>query len=145
MTGESTNLFFLGVIAVATLAMAVVQVGAIIMLARLARRVEQVSAQIQREVGPLTDRLRLVADNMQHATSLAAMQIERVDRLLSSASRRAEETMAVVHGVITGPLREGLAVVAAAKAVIAAFRSFRGGDGRRGAGRFDDEDPLFIG
>lgn len=145
MTGDSTTLVFLGVIAVATLVMALVQVGAIIMLARLARRMEQLSGQIQQEIGPLTDRLRLVADNMQHASSLAAAQVERVDRLLSGATKRAEETMAVVQGAIVGPMREGLAVVAAAKAVVAAFRSFRGSDGRRAASRFDDEDPLFIG
>jgi predicted PurR-regulated permease PerM len=144
LTGENTSLF-LGIIALATVVMALVQVVAIIVIARLARRVDQLSRQVQQEIGPLADRLRRVADNMQQATSLAAVQIERVDRLLSSATKRAEETMAVVQGVIVGPMREGLAVVAALRAVVAAFRSFRGGDGRLGTNRFDDEDPLFIG
>ena len=144
MTGESSNLF-LGIIAVATVVMALVQVGAIIVIARLARRVDQLSGQVQREIGPLADRLRRVADNMQQATSLAAVQVERVDRLLSSATKRAEETMSAVQGVIVGPMREGLALVAALRGFVAAFRSLRGGDGGRGASRFDDEDPLFIG
>ncbi|MCX6544230.1 MAG: hypothetical protein NTV05_07410 [Acidobacteria bacterium] len=144
MTGENASLF-LGIIAVATLVMAVVQVSAIIMMVRLARRVDQVSRQVQQEIGPLADRLRRVADNMQEATSLAAVQVERIDRLLSSATRRAEETMSMVQGVIVGPMREGMAVVASLRAVIAAFRSFRGGEGRLAASRFDDEDPLFIG
>jgi HAMP domain-containing protein len=144
LTGENTSLF-LGIIAVATLVMAVVQVSAIIVMVRLARRVDQVSRQVQQEIGPLADRLRRVADNMQEATSLARVQVERVDRLLSSATRRAEETMSMVQGVVVGPMREGMAVVASLRAVIAAFRSFRGRDGRLAANRFDDEDPLFIG
>jgi len=144
LIGENTS-FFLGIIAIATVVMAVVQVGAIIVIARLARRVDQLSGQVQREIGPLADRLRRVADNMQQATSLAAVQVERVDRLLSSATKRAEETMSVVQGVIVGPMREGLALVAALRGVVAAFRSLRGRDGGLGASRFDDEDPLFIG
>ena len=135
----------LGVIAVATAVMAASQLLVLLVIARLARRVDQVSTQLQREIGPLAERLRNVADNVQLATSLAAVQVERVDRLLSSATRRAEETMSVVQGVIVGPMREGLALVSALRGVIAAFRSFRSGDGGRGAGRFDDEDPLFIG
>ena len=144
MTVENPN-FYLGIIAIATALMALVQVGAIIVIIRLARRVEQVSGQIQHEIAPLADRLKLVADNVQQATSLAAVQVQRADRLVSSATRRAEETMAVVQGAIVGPVREGLAVVAGLRAVVAAFRSFKGGEGRRGASRFDDEDPLFIG
>ncbi len=144
MTGENTNLF-LGVIALATVVMALVQLGAIIMMARLARRVDQLSGEVQREIGPLAERLLQVADNMQQATSLAAVQVERVDRLLSSVTKRAEDTVSAVQGVIVGPMREGMAVVAAIRAVVGAFRSFRGTDGGRGAARFDDEDPLFIG
>jgi hypothetical protein len=144
LIGENAGLF-LGIVAVATVVMALVQVVAIILIARLARRVDQLSGQIQRELGPLAERLSLVADNMQLATGLAAVQVERVDRLLSSATRRAEETMSAVQGVIVGPMREGMAMVAAVRAVVAAFRSFRAGDGRLAASRFDDEDPLFIG
>jgi hypothetical protein len=139
------NTTFLGLIAVAVLVMAAVQIGVILVLVRLARRVEQVSTQIEREIGPLTERLRSVADTMQHASTLAVVQVERVDRMLSSAARRAEETMSVVQGVIVGPMREGLAVVAAIRGVLSAFRSLRGGDSARSTSRFDDEDPLFIG
>jgi predicted PurR-regulated permease PerM len=142
--GENTS-FFLGVIAAAAVVMAVVQVGAIIVVARLARRVDDLATQIRQELGPVAERLTMIAENLQQVTSLAAVQVERVDRLLSSATKRAEETMSVVQGVIVGPMREGLAVVAAVRGIAAAFRSFRSGDGRRGSSRFDDEDPLFIG
>ena len=137
---------FLGLIAVATVAMAVGQVGLFVAALRLTRRVEALSAQVERELGPLAARLTRVADNLQQATGLAAVQIERLDRLFAGASRRADETMSLVHGAVVGPIREGLAVVAALRGVIGAVRAFRRGGGpSRAVSRFDDEDPLFIG
>ena len=136
---------FLGLIAAAAVVMAVVQVGVIVVLVRLARRVEEVSHRVELEIAPLAERLTRVADNLQQATSLASVQVERVDRLLSSATRRAEETMGLIQGAVVGPMREGLAVIAAIRGVVGAFKSFRDGDGGRGSSRFDDEDPLFIG
>jgi two-component sensor histidine kinase len=139
------NTLFLGLIAAAVIVMAVVQVGVIVVLVRLAKRVDEVSQRVEREIAPLAERLTRVADNLQQATSLAAVQVERVDRMLSSATRRAEETMGLIQGAVVGPMREGLAVIAAIRGVVGAFKSFRRGDGGRGASRFDDEDPLFIG
>jgi hypothetical protein len=136
---------FLGLIAVATVVMAVVQVGLIVMAVRLAQRVDAVSTQVQRELGPLVERLTQVADNLQQASGLATVQIERLDRFLAGASKRADATMSLVQGAVVGPIREGLAVVAAVRGVVAAFRSFRGDRAARGASKFDDEDPLFIG
>jgi len=141
----NADTLFLGLIAAAAVVMAVVQVGVIVVLVRLARRVEEVSHRVEREIAPLAERLTRVADNLQQATSLASVQVERVDRLLSSATRRAEETMGLIQGAVVGPMREGLAVIAAIRGVVGAFKSFRDGDGGRGSSRFDDEDPLFIG
>jgi two-component sensor histidine kinase len=135
---------FLGLIAVATVAMAIGQLGLFVTALRLAKRVEALSAQVEREIGPLAEQLKGVADNLQQASSLAAVQIQRVDRLFAGASKRADETMSLVHGAVVGPIREGLAVIAALRGVIAAVRSFRGGQ-TRSASKFDDEDPLFIG
>ena len=137
--------FSLGLIAVATVVMAVVQVGLIVMVVRLARRVDTLSAQVEREIGPLAAKLALVADNLQHATALAAVQIERLDRLFAGASTRADATMSLVQSAVIGPLREGLAVVAALRGVIGAVRAFKGSRAAKAAARLDDEDPLFIG
>ena len=136
---------FLGLIAVATVVMAVVQVGLIVMAVRLAKRIDVVSTQVQRELGPLVERLTRVADNLQQASGLASVQVERLDRFLAGASKRADATMSLVHGAVVGPIREGLAVVAAVRGVVAAFRSLRGSRSSRAASKFDDEDPLFIG
>ncbi len=135
---------FLGVIAVATLVMAIVQVGVIVFAARLARRVDQLSDQIQRDIVPVMASFKTVGQNLERMSEVAALQVDRVDRLVGDLSNRIQETLAVVQSAVVGPLREGMAVVAALRGIVAAFRSFRGGDRPR-PGRFDDEDPLFIG
>ena len=136
---------FLGLIAGAVVVIAAVQVGMVVVLLRVSRRVDALAAQVERELTPLATRLRAVADNLQQATSLAAVQVERVDRMLASVSRRTEETLGVVQHAIVGPVREVMAVIAAIRGVTSAFRSIRGGDKARAAARFDEEDPLFIG
>ena len=143
MNGASE--LFLGLIALAALVMAGVQVGLVILALRLVRRVDELSTQFDREIAPLAEKLRRVADNLQQTTALATVQIERLDRLFAGATKRADETMSLVQGAVVGPIREGLAVVAALRGVIGAVRSFRGGGPPRAAAKFDDEDPLFIG
>jgi predicted PurR-regulated permease PerM len=135
---------FLGAIAISTVVMAIVQVGVIIFAARLARRVDQLSDQIQHDIVPVMASLKTVGENLERMSGVATLQVERIDRLVSEASQRIQDTLGLVQGAIVGPLREGMAVVAAVRGILAAFRSLRGGDGRRSS-RFDDEDPLFIG
>ena len=136
---------FLGLIAVATVVMAVVQVILVVAAVRLTKRVDVMSTQVQRELGPLVERLTRVADNLQHASGLATVQVERLDRFFAGASKRADATMSLMQGAVVGPIREGLAVIAAVRSVVAAFRSFRGTRAPRASSKFDDEDPLFIG
>ncbi|MEW5980801.1 MAG: hypothetical protein AB1806_00355 [Acidobacteriota bacterium] len=138
---------FLGVIAFATVTMAIVQVLIVLHAARLARRVDVLSTRVETELQPIAERLRAVSENAQQISVLAAAQFERVDHLVSSLSRRIDETVGLLQHSLVGPLREGMAVVAAFRGVVAAVRSFRGGDGLREetGPRFDEEDPLFIG
>ena len=143
MNGAST--VFLGVIAAATVTVAVVQIGLFLAALRLTRRVEALSTQVERELGPLAVKLGQVAGNLQQASALATVQIERLDRLFAGASKRADDTMSLVHGAVVGPIREGLAVVAAVRGVVGAIRAFRRASPGRATPKFDDEDPLFIG
>ena len=136
---------FLGLIAAATVAMAIGQIGLLVAVLRLARRVDAMSVRVEREIGPLAERLTRVADNLQQASNLAAVQVERFDRLFAGATQRADQTMSLVQGAVVGPIREGLAVIAAVRGVIGAIRSLRGSGTSRAASKFDDEDPLFIG
>lgn len=134
---------FLGVIAAATLAMAVLQVGAVIAAARLARRVERLADEMHAEIKPLVARAHAIAEDAQRAASVAAAQVERVDALMSELTRRIDETAGVLQRAIVAPAREGMAVLAGLKAGLALLRGSR--QPAAGTGRFDEEDALFIG
>ena len=135
---------FLGVIAVATLVMALIQVGAILAMARMARQAQEVLSTVQKDVKPLVARAHAIAEEATRTAKLATVQAEKVDRLVSDLARRVDETASVVQQAIILPAREGIAIVSALKAGFGVLRGFR--DVRPRHGRHaDDEDPLFIG
>jgi cell division septum initiation protein DivIVA len=134
----------LGVIAVATLVMAFIQVAAIIAALRLARQAQQVIQSVQQDVKPLIARANAMAEEASRTIALATAQAQKVDRLVTDLSRRVDETAGVLQEAIITPAREGLAIVAALKAGFGALRGLRElhpGQGRQA----EDEDPLFIG
>ena len=133
---------FLGVIAVATLAIAVAQVGVIIAAGLMARRVGRMVDQIEREVKPLFGHLNAIGSDASRAVALATAQVERADKLFSEVALRVEQTLNVVQASIGGPVREGRAMMGAFRAALQAIRELRHGRTRQGRG--DDEDPLFI-
>jgi uncharacterized protein YoxC len=141
----------LAIIAVATLVMALIQVGAIIAALRLARQAQEAIGSVQREIKPLLAdikplmaKVHSIADEASRTAALATAQAEKVDKLVTDLARRADDTSVLVQQAIVTPAREGLAVVAAIKAALGVFRGF--GDFRGRAGRpADEEDPLFIG
>jgi hypothetical protein len=141
LTGAS--LVFLGVIAVATLVMAVVQIGVIVVAARLASRVDKLADQLDREIKPVLANFSQVGQNAARASSLAVAQVERADKLLENLTRRMDETMKVVQDAVIAPAREGRAVVVALRTAVTAFRELRAARAR--AMRHEDEDALFIG
>jgi hypothetical protein len=134
---------FLGIIALATLVMALIQVGAIIFAARLGRRVQQMMATIQDDVRPLIARATSVAEDASKTAALASSQAQKIDTLVSDLTRRVEETSILVQQAVVTPARETLALVAGIKAGLAALRGLRDFRGR--TGRVEEEDPLFIG
>lgn len=134
---------FLGVIAVATLIMAVVQIGVIIAAGRIARRVDRLADQVEREMKPLFAHLDALGKDASRAAGLAVAQVERVDRLFADLALRIEQSFANLQMAILGPAREGRALLAGLRAALAALRaSADGGRGRPSRG--EDEDALFI-
>jgi hypothetical protein len=134
---------FLGVIALATLVMAIIQVGAILAAGRLARQAQETLASVQRDIRPLLDRASAVVDEASRTAALATSQVQKVDRLITDLSERVDETAAILQQAIITPAREGMAVVAALRAGLAVLRGVA--DMRRGPSRAEEEDPLFIG
>ncbi len=137
------NDLFLGTIAVATLLMALVQVGAIFVAARFAKQAQQTLVSVHEEIRPLLAKASAVADEAARTAALASVQMQKIDHLVTDLSQRVDETATVVQRAIVTPARQGVALLAAVKAGLAALRGI--GDMRRSSTRSEEEDPLFIG
>ena len=132
---------FLGIIAVATLVMAIVQIGLIVAAGRLARRIDRLADQIEHELKPLFVNINAIGRDASRAVALAALQVDRADKLFSDLVMRIEQTAAMLQSTLVAPAREGRALLAALRAALLAVRQARG---RAHQGRGDDEDALFI-
>jgi hypothetical protein len=139
---ESSQVF-LAIIAASTALMALIQIGAVVVLARVAMQVRDIVATLQQDIRPLIGRANALADEAQKTATLATAQAQKIDRMVTDLTRRVDETSAVVQEAILTPAREGMALVAALKAGLGALRGFRDLRGRDG--RMEDEDALFIG
>ena len=137
------NQTFLGIIAAATALMALVQIGAILVLARVAMQVRDLIGTVQQDIRPLIVRATAAADEAHKTAALATVQAQKIDRLVTDLTRRVDETSLILQQAILTPAREGMAIVAGIKAGLAALRGLR--DLRSRAGTVDDEDALFIG
>ena len=138
---EAWGVVFLGVIAAATLVTAFVQVAFIVATGRLARRLERAANDMQREVRPLVEHLDTIGRDARRASSLAAAQLERVDRMSADLTDRLDRTLNTIQSAATGGVREGAAMLAAFRAALSVVRQFRAGRSRSGA---EDDDALFI-
>ena len=133
---------FLGIIAVATLAIAVAQIAVIVAAAAAAKRVGQLADQLEREVKPLFGHLNAIGRDVARAAQLATSQVERADKLFADLSVRLEDTMNLVQASVIAPAREGRALLAAMRAAFQAVREMRQARARQT--RSEDEDALFI-
>jgi hypothetical protein len=139
------NQAFLGVIAGATALMAIVQLGAIVVLARVALQVRGILTTIQKDIGPLLARANGIAEEASRTATLATAQAQKIDRMVTDLTRRVDETSAIIQQAIITPAREGMALIAALKAGFGALKGLGLRDGRGRQGGVDDEDALFIG
>jgi hypothetical protein len=139
---STTAEVLLGFIAVATLAMAVVQIVLALTAVRLAKQVQELRASIELDIRPLVLNLSAASSNVVRVTELAVSQIQRVDRLFNDVALRLDDATRLVQTTLIAPLREGRALLAALGAVLGALRDTR-------SSRDDtlptDDDALFIG
>lgn len=133
----------LGVIALATLTIAVVQVGIIVAAGMLARRLSRLADQVEREIKPLFGHLNAIGRDAARATALASAQVDRADRLFADLAARIEQTLNTLQGSLATPAREGRAILSACRAGFQAIRELRQ-NARARQGRSEDEDALFI-
>ena len=134
---------FLGIIAVATLAIAITQIAVIVAAGRLARRVERLADQLEREVEPLFAHLDAIGRDAARAAALATQQVERADRVFADLAMRLETALDNAQTALGKPVREGRALLSAFKAAVQAVRDMRHGTRSRSR-RNEDDDALFI-
>ena len=136
------NDLFLGIIAVATLAIAIAQVGVMVVAGLLARRIGRLTDRLEQDLRPLFGHLNAIGRDAARTATLAAAQIERADQIFSDFAVRIDQTLNSLQASLSIPAREGRAILSAVRAAVQAVREGRR-NGRR-QGRGDDEDALFI-
>ena len=137
------NNVLLGIIALAVLVMAILQVTAAILAARAARRVADAIGRFDADVRPIISNLHQITSDAARATALAAVQVERIDRVMTDVSRHVEATAKAIP-LLVESARDGFSVLGGLKAVVAAFREMRRTREPKPAS-VDEEDALFIG
>lgn len=134
----------LGVIAIAVVTMAIVQVAAIVFALRAARRVGDAVDRFERRVEPLVASLQTLAADASRATTVATAQVDRAARIMTDLSKRVDDTAAALQASIVAPAREGYAVLQGLLAALAAIRAGIARTPKRPAVG-EEEDALFIG
>ncbi len=144
---SGTGELFLGVIAVAVLLMAAVQVAAIWAGIRMAKRLDQIATQLDQDIKPLMANLTAISSEAARTATLAARQVERFDQVFAELTERVDQTLAVAQSFVTGPAKQGMAIFAGLSALIDSFSGLREASRRRQASRptVDEEESLFIG
>jgi hypothetical protein len=113
---------YLGVIAAATLLMALVQISVLVAGIIAVKRMHKVLVRVEDSVRPL---LAHVDDLVVDATeSIAAVrvQLDRVERQTLQVLTRTDDAVQRVQKYLVAPAREGIALVAGARALFGAVR-----------------------
>lgn len=131
----------LGVMAAALTVMALLQVGAVIGAALVARRIQALLARLERDVQPALERLTVMSGDAARTARLVASQAERLDQTVSSLGTRVDDALSGVHRAIAKPTREGAALMVGIRTAVSTLASLR----RRREPRSSDDGELFIG
>jgi len=134
---------FLGVIALASLAIAATHIVVLVAAGMIARRLTRLIDHVERELKPVFSQVQAIAQDAARAASLAGAQVERADRLFADIAQRIEQTLNTVQASFIAPIHEGRALISAFRAGLRAILDLSGRV-RSGRGRAEDEDALFI-
>lgn len=116
----SADTLFLGIIALATLTMAFVQIAVLVYAAKAVREAGKAMKEMQRAIEPIISSARQMSEDAARITNLAAKQVERVDSIVDGA-------------------------MGALKVALGLLGKFGRGKGPSGSSGNDGDDGLFIG
>lgn len=114
---------FLGVIALSSLTMALLQVGALIAGLRAVRAAERTAARVEESLQPLVKRVDNIGAEVSQVVGHAKHGLERVDAALAEWEARAGRTADMVRSSVQVPAREASAVVAGVRAAVSRIGS----------------------
>jgi methyl-accepting chemotaxis protein len=132
-------------IALGVIVMAAIQVGAIVMAMRAARRVEGAIGALQQDIKPIVANLQTMSADAARATAKVATQVDRLERTLNDVSARINETATAVQETVVAPIREAMAIVHGLKAAFGALTALSGQKPSRRPAAADDDEPTFVG
>ena len=136
---------FLGLIALGVIVMAAIQVGAIVMAIRAARRVEGAIGALQQDIKPVVANLQTLSADAARATAKVATQVDRLEKTLTDMSARINQTASAVQDVVVAPIREAMAIVQGLKAAFGALTALGSQKPSRKAPAVEDDEPPFVG
>ena len=130
---------FLGIIAMATLVTAILQVVLLVAGWQLVRRVTTFVDTVEKDIQPIIANVSAITRDASRVATLAVAQVERADQILNSAVVRLEDLLSNVSTLVVKTMREGNVLVTGVRAVMAAIQALR-----RRRGRSEDDEALFI-
>jgi hypothetical protein len=102
---ESWGVFFLGVIALASVVQAGFLLGLVFYGRRLAQRVDALQVRLDREISPALENFNRVSRAAAEIADLATLQARRLDLLLADTIDKVEETTATIQQLVVRPLK----------------------------------------
>ena len=136
---------YLGIIAAGIAVMAAIQIAAIVVAVRAARRVGDAVARLEHDVRPIVTSLKSMSADAARTANIAAAQAQRAEQLLGDLTVRVNNTVAAVEATVMAPAREAYAAV---QGLLGALAAFRQGPARPMAPHHpasEEEESLFIG
>lgn len=144
---ESWGVFFLGVIALASVVQAGFLIGLVVYGRRLAQRVDALQVRLDREISPALENFNRVSRAAAEIADLATLQARRLDLVLADTIEKIEEATATVQQLVVRPLKPIGGIVAFLKGLQRGmevyFRLGRSMPPRR-RGHGEDDEHLFI-
>jgi hypothetical protein len=116
---------FLAILAISTLVLAVVQAGITIAGFVLARRFTAALSKMEQATMPLLSRVDAMATEGLSALESVRDQLSRVERVSSDVMNRIDQTSQRLQSYVMAPARQGVALLAGARAVMQVFRKSR--------------------
>jgi hypothetical protein len=145
---DSWGTILLGVIALGSFIQALVIIGVALGGLRVAKRVQNMQANVDREIRPALDSLMRVANNATEVAEVVTTQARRVENLIGLTVERLDMARAQVRGRMARPMASLADVGALLKGFrrgLSVYRQLGGLQEQAGGSRrYRDDEHLFI-